>query len=58
MIRISELSVVYPGKRPLQALSNITLSLAQGEKVALMGVSGCGKSTLLNVIAGLILLCQ
>ena len=34
-------------------LSNVELSLAPGEYVAIMGESGVGKSTLLNVIAGL-----
>ncbi|MGE0356478.1 MAG: ABC transporter ATP-binding protein [Burkholderiales bacterium] len=35
-----------------QVLSDITLSVARGERVALMGPSGSGKTTLLKVIAG------
>jgi len=34
-------------------LSNIDLSLADGEFIAITGPSGCGKTTLLNIIAGL-----
>jgi NitT/TauT family transport system ATP-binding protein len=37
----------------LHALDDITLHVAQGEFVCLLGASGCGKSTLLNLVAGL-----
>jgi len=37
----------------VRALSNVDLTIAPGEFVALMGPSGCGKSTLLNIIGGI-----
>ncbi|QEW20963.1 Maltose/maltodextrin import ATP-binding protein MalK [Marinibacterium anthonyi] len=36
-----------------QVISDVTLSLEQGEFVVFVGPSGCGKSTLLRMIAGL-----
>ena len=41
------------GQLRVEALSNIDLSIAQGEMVAMMGPSGCGKTTLLNCLSGL-----
>ncbi|HSP30540.1 MAG TPA: ATP-binding cassette domain-containing protein, partial [Halomonas sp.] len=38
---------------PLRVLEDVSLSLAQGQSLALMGESGSGKSTLLHLAAGL-----
>jgi len=38
---------------PIEVLRDISLSIGDGEFVALVGPSGCGKSTLLRSIAGL-----
>ncbi|MDQ0032909.1 ABC-type nitrate/sulfonate/bicarbonate transport system ATPase subunit [Variovorax boronicumulans] len=38
---------------PLPVLSDISLSIAPGEFVSIVGTSGCGKSTLLRLLVGL-----
>lgn len=37
----------------MEVLSNVTLSITDGEFVVLLGPSGCGKSTILRIISGL-----
>lgn len=49
---IARLSKTYARNR-LVALSDVNLTLRQGEFVSVIGSSGCGKSTLLKIMAGL-----
>lgn len=52
---IRDLSLVYKGRyQDVTALSEVSLSMEQGEFVSLIGPSGCGKSTLLRVLGDLL----
>ncbi|WP_333832140.1 ABC transporter ATP-binding protein [Rubrimonas sp.] len=52
MIELSQIGKRWPGAA-VAALSDVDLTVGEGELVALLGPSGCGKSTTLRLIAGL-----
>jgi len=51
MTAISDVTVRFGGQA---VISDVSLSIASGEKVGLLGPNGAGKSTLLKAMAGLI----
>jgi len=53
-VALTDVVKVYgSGPRAVQALDRVSLTVAEGEFVCLIGASGCGKSTLLSLVAGL-----
>jgi putative ABC transport system ATP-binding protein len=53
MIRLTHVSKHFSGKKGVIALDDISIEVARGELVSIIGPSGSGKSTLLNLIGGL-----
>lgn len=61
LLQVEGVTRDYPGRRislfkpapPIRAVNDVSLSLAPGQSVALVGRSGCGKSTLARMILAL-----
>jgi ABC-type multidrug transport system fused ATPase/permease subunit len=49
-ISFKDVNFAYPGRQDIEVLKGLTLNIAAGEKVALVGKSGAGKSTIAHLV--------
>ena len=51
LVSIRDMSKIYhPGENEVRALDHVTVTIDEGEYVAIIGQSGSGKSTLMNIL--------
>ncbi len=56
MDRVSKRFVVGRARKPVEAISNVSLRLERGDVHGILGANGSGKSTLIRLISGLLTL--
>ncbi|ETN83249.1 ABC transporter, ATP-binding protein [Necator americanus] len=49
-IRLRNVHFSYPSRKSIKVLKGVSLNVAAGQKIALVGSSGCGKSTIINLL--------
>ena len=55
ILKMDNVSLTYQTvEQETKAIENISLSIEDGEFIALVGPSGCGKTTILSIVSGLI----
>ena len=52
-VELNQVSKIYPGTPPVEALSKVSISVPRGELLGIVGASGSGKSTLLHLVGTL-----
>lgn len=56
VVELNKVAMTYQSPNgEINALTNINLTVSEGEFVCIVGPSGCGKSTLLSIISGLLI---
>lgn len=53
VVEMESVTKAYPGAKPVRALRGVTLTIREGELVAIVGPSGSGKTTLLHLMGTL-----
>jgi ABC-type dipeptide/oligopeptide/nickel transport system ATPase subunit len=54
MLEVESVSVTFGGHRGVRAVTDVSITVDEGEIVGVVGESGSGKSTLARVVAGLV----